>query len=163
MWKEAQKLRGLSRSATQLLGAEIDLMNISVMLRGKSFNLDRETLKRWLIPISYRLGALDSYVGLKHSEIISRLQNSRYRDFSEQAASLFENPDNPQLDRIDPLIQQYLVHQAFSSLRGIPFHLGVFIAFFILKRAEFGNIRAIIVGKLSGLTAEDTKNNLILW
>ncbi|MFW9928321.1 MAG: V-type ATPase subunit [Candidatus Thorarchaeota archaeon] len=161
LWREASLLRDQARVALRLIGTEIDLINIETILRAKILGMDKESIALWLIPIKLKLNNFDSFLGLKPLDIINMLYNTGYRDFAEGAQSIVEGTEEPAVDMFEGLIKKFLVHESFKAFRGGSFHLGIFIAFFFLKRVEFENVRAIILGKLAGLD-QDTIKDLIL-
>lgn len=163
VWKELASLTTQGAIALRLLGTEIDLTNIETILRSKELGIEREAVKRWLIPLKHRLGSFEPFLQGKTADIVNLIATTPYRDFANQVQEAVEASDEPSLNRFETVIRQYLVHQAIKAFRGTTFHLGTFIAFFILKRAEYENVRAIIIGKIAGLDQEVIKDMIIYY
>ncbi|OLS28130.1 MAG: V-type ATP synthase subunit C [Candidatus Heimdallarchaeota archaeon LC_3] len=163
IWKEAASLGVQALPALRLIGTEIDLINIETILRSKLMGMERESIQRWLIPIKYRIGSFDLYLSAKPLDIINILYNSNYRDFANRVQEIIESGDELNLSLYEQAMKQYVIHQAIKAFRGITFNLGTFYAYFILKRVEFENVRAIIIGKISNLSQDAIKDMIQIW
>ncbi|MHA1989371.1 MAG: V-type ATPase subunit [Candidatus Hodarchaeales archaeon] len=163
VWKELASLTTQGALALRLLGTEIDLTNIKTILRSKEIGIEREAVKRWLIPLKHRLGSFEPFLQGKTTDIVNLISSTPYRDFAYQVQEAIETGDELGLNKFETVISQYLVHQAIKTFRGTTFHLGTFIAYFILKRTEFENVRAIIVGKMAGIDQESIKDMIIYY
>jgi len=139
------------------------LTNIETILRSKELGIEREAVKNWLIPLKHRLGSFEPFLQGKTADIVNLIANTPYRDFANQVQEAVEAGDEPSLNRFETVMRQYLVHQAIKAFRGTTFHLGTFIAYFILKRTEFENVRAIIIGKMANLDQESIKDMIIYY
>lgn len=163
IWKELASLATQGAPALRLLGTEIDLKNIETIIRSKNLGIEREAIKKWTIPLKYRLGSFEPFLQGKVSDVVTILSNTPYRDFANQVQEIVETGEELGLNKFEQVMRQYLVHQAIKAFRGTTFHLGTFIAFFILKRAEFENVRAIIIGKMAELDQESIKDMIIYY
>ena len=163
IWKEAASLGIQALPALRLIGTEIDLINIETILRSKIMGMERESIQRWLIPIKHRIGSFDTFLSAKALDIVNILFNSNYREFANKVQEIVESGDELNLSLYENSMKQYLAHQAVKAFRGITFNLGIFYAYFILKRVEFENVRAIIIGKMANLSQDQIKDMIKIW
>jgi vacuolar-type H+-ATPase subunit C/Vma6 len=163
VWKEAASLGRIAFPVLRLFGIEIDLTNIETILRSRELGIEREAVKQWLIPIKYRLGSFEPFLSGKTMEVLNVLANTPYRDFAIKAQEISETGDEPVLRKYEIMMRKHLVHQAIKAFRGVAFHLGTFYAYFILKRVEFENVRAIITGKMAELDQDSIKDVIIYY
>lgn len=166
VWDFVQKLKGIDKKVLEsIIGAEIDLANISLIVRAKQFNLPEKSIKNLIIPVRYNL--LDKEIeealkALNNLDSINALIAGYYKkpmllEYSELArkendVSIFETG-----------LKRFLVILNLSSFIGYPFHVGIIVAYLNLKMFEGQDIRAILIGKRDGLENERIKKSLIMY
>ncbi|MFX1251276.1 MAG: V-type ATPase subunit [Promethearchaeota archaeon] len=147
LFRESKKLRRMDiKSVFRLVNAEMDLLNLSMIIRGKNLNIEEATLESWIVPIKSKLGNMGRFLKARPKEIYNLLTNTPYRELAPAFQTAFET-DSPHFEVIDKAINQFLIHRAYVSFREVPFHLGVFFSFLLLRSMEIYNLRAILVGK----------------
>jgi vacuolar-type H+-ATPase subunit C/Vma6 len=58
--------------------------------------------------------------------------------------------------------KRYLAREYLKSFEGLRFHAGLIMSFLNLKMFELEDLKAIIIGKASGLSADHIKGILVL-
>jgi len=166
VWDFVQKLEDIDKKVLEsIIGAEIDLANISLIVRAKQFNLPEKSIKNLIIPVRYNL--LDKEIeealkALNNLDSINALIAGYYKkpmllEYSELArkendVSIFETG-----------LKRFLAILNLSSFLGYPFHVGIIVAYLNLKMFEGQDIRAILIGKRNGLENERIKKSLIMY
>ncbi|MFX1535491.1 MAG: V-type ATPase subunit [Promethearchaeota archaeon] len=161
--KEKRNLKQLDiEGVIRFLNIEIDLLNLTTIIRGKNQNIDEATLRSWIIPIQYRLGDIEKYLRASLEEIYSLLRNTIYRELVQMLQTAFET-DKARFEIIDNAINQFMMNQAFGLFRKVPFNLGVLFGFLYLKSMEIRNLRAIIVGKHDEVEANLIRRFIVIF
>ena len=164
MWEEMKNLRKEAGSSLNLLGIEIDLLNIQTILRCKVLGLNRKQIEQSIIPVNFRIRSLEPYITSRTVDIGGLLQQTYYKQIVEQGSQIFESPEILNLNRYEFLMKQFLAHEAMKVLAFIKFDFSNFFAFFTLRRIEHENIRAIIIAKKAKtLDIDSIKDNIIIF
>ena len=164
MWEEMKNLGKEAKTSLNLLGTEIDLLNIQTILRCKALGLTRNQVDQSIIPINFHIRSLESYITARTVDISELLQQTYYKPIVEQGRQIFENPELLSLNIYEHLMKQFLAHEAMKNLTFIKFDLSNFFAFITLRRIEHENIRAIIIAKKAKTVDMDSiKDNIIIF
>ncbi|UCE14530.1 MAG: V-type ATPase subunit, partial [Candidatus Heimdallarchaeota archaeon] len=134
--------------AEKILGMQIDLNNISTVLRGVVLNLPREKIETQLLSINYRLGSfLDLGVNIhSFSETINALQNTVYSDLGQAIYREYKEKDRS-IVNIELLQQEWFLQSLLSMLASYPFHIGILLSYLIFRFQEIDNLRIIFETK----------------
>ena len=153
------------RGVFDIVGTDVDLINTLAIVRGKQQGIDNEILKRWLISRSYRLSQ-QTLENMRQIQNINQIESilasiPSYKELSQQIHEIFEERE-VSIEKLEQKFKFFLVQKS-NRLLSTPFQLGIFFSYIHLSQTEFANIRAIIIGKLGGLSIEDIKNSIIYF
>ena len=153
------------RGVFDIVGTEVDLINTLAIIRGKLMNIDGDTLKRWLISRNYRLSQ-QNLESMRQMQNVSQVESilasvTSYKELSQQIHEVFEERD-VSIEKLERKFKLYLVQKS-NRLLATPFQLGIFFSYMHLSETEFSNLRAIIIGKLGGLSPDEIKNNIVYF
>lgn len=164
LWKDVHKLKGVDiKVAEEILGTEIDLLNMKAILRCKALEIDEEVIQRLILPTHYILTKEDLESGIMAIDVedaLSKLMVKGYKKWVTEA--LKEYGASKSVLAVEIVLDKLL----FKTNRSIfikypsPFHIGVILAFLNLKWFELKNLRAIVAGKENKVTREKIKNVL---
>ena len=153
---KAEDLPSSDRQAVlRIIGTQIELLNVSVLLRAKYLNLPISWTRKSLIPVNNLLKkhTMEQLIGSASIlELLNVLRETPYEDFARNLADLFEKEKS--LKKLDQVVDQYLAHESQRMWRGVPFHLGVFLSFAFLRSLELKNLRGIWEAKALDLPTE---------
>lgn len=145
------------RIARRLIGIEIDLQNVSWIMRLKRYyNLPLETVLSTLIPGGYNLRRPQIEELYGSSNMTSVLQGF----VKEQYPGLSTLLGTPTADHAARLrvLQQILAEikrqEVQRILSGYPFTIGIVLAYFFLKGDEMDRVRTLLNAKQYGKTPE---------
>lgn len=153
------------RGVFDIVGTDVDLINTLAIVRGKQQGIDNETLKRWLVSRSYRLSQ-QILENMRQIQNINQIESilasvSSYKELSQQIHEIFEERE-VSVEKLEQKFKFFLVQKS-NRLLSTPFQLGIFFSYIHLSMTEFSNIRAIIIGKLGGLSVDEIKNSIIYF
>lgn len=147
VWAALRELRGRDRAIAEgLLGPEIDLKNLTTVLRLRggeekaawqcllpcSYQLDEETLR-----LIFNIGRL--------GEIFTQLPALKYRDLLAEGIKEYERSGSTA--PIEREFRRHLLAMNQRVFRGDRFHIGAILGYLNLKENEVRNITAILRGK----------------
>lgn len=162
LWEMLPSLSGGDRAwATRLLGMRIDLINILTVLRGVQMGLDSSTLNRFLIPVTYQLkGSLErSIISTTMLEALRFFAVGPYDEIVDRIRMIIE--ENQSLADAEHFVEEYLTREDGRVFYGYPFHLGIVLGFLNLLTVELRSMRAVLVGKVEGVSADEIRESLI--
>jgi vacuolar-type H+-ATPase subunit C/Vma6 len=148
LWNIIKNLENLDKDATRdIIGTEIDITNITLILRGKNLGMSLSTLNDLVIPIQYRLNeefdtALEAATT---DESMHALSVGQYGETISKVITEYENKQT--LLPLEIKLKRLLVERCFKTFLGYPFGVGPIIAFLYLKFFEGMDVRTIIMGK----------------
>ena len=153
------------RGVFDIVGTDVDLINTLAIIRGKQQGIDTDTLKRWLISRSYRL-TQQTLENMRQVQNINQIESilssiTSYKELSQQIHEIFEERE-VSIEKLEQKFKYFLVQKA-NRLLSTPFQLGIFFSYSHLAMTEFANIRAIIIGKLGGLSIDEIKDSIIYF
>jgi V/A-type H+-transporting ATPase subunit C len=147
------------RIAQRLIGVEIDLQNISWIMRLKRYyDLPLETVLTTLIPGGYSLRRLqieDLYRAQNMTSVLQGFVKEQYPGLS----TLLGTPTADHAARLrvlQQILEEIKRQEVQHILSGHPFTIGIILAYFFLKGDEMARIRTLLNAKHYGVTPELT-------
>ncbi len=149
--------------AIRLIGVEIDLQNISWIIRFQRFyDLPLEAVLGAIIPGGFHLNRAAIQELYRAQNVTSVLQNFiavKYAGLSALLASQASDSTS-RLTLIGRILDEIRRHEVQRILSGYPFTIGIILAYFILKADELKKIRMILNAKQLGRPVEGTESML---
>ena len=167
--KEIKNLNGRDKKiATNILGIEIDALNVKIILKYKSLTTDHENIKDNLIPVAL----IDEKIlesAIKEPDIKSTLQHflrsvqTKHQVYQTIFTKLVEEFDSP-TSRLEFILEKAPLEMSFFELKKNMryYNIGYLLAFLNMKWAEIKNLRCIINGIARNVGADQTRDLLIL-
>lgn len=149
--------------ARRLIGVEIDLQNISWVMRFKNFyDLPLETALATIIPGGFNfsqsvISAL--YRTQNISSVLEGFVKGKYPGLSALCDAQTSDTGS-RLLLIQRILQEIKRHEVQRILSGYPFSIGIILAYFLLKREELQKIRMLLNAKLYGEQPERIESML---
>jgi V/A-type H+-transporting ATPase subunit C len=149
------------RVAQRLVGVQIDMENISWLIRFKSFyHMNLEQVLEYSIPSGVNLNReliASSFQSEHPSEVLSSLVRKRYPELSamlsvgvgagRQTGEPGARDQYTRLVLIERILQQIMLLEVRKVLGGYPFTVGIILAYFILKAGEIRRLMTVLNGK----------------
>ena len=163
LWKE--KIENLKRNskriAEKVIGIEIDLINISLLIRRSLMGKRLESVEKLLIPVHFRLKPYFTQLVESSSlaNIFSILESSFYADYIRLINQ--SNISQGSLENLEQLQQEFFLQSLTSILAGYPFHLGILLGYYHFRLQEVENLRIIFESKIKQVDVEFTRKMLI--
>jgi len=143
--------------ALRLIGVEIDLQNISWIIRFKQyFDLPLDTVLKTLIPGGLNLNRAlidELYKAQSVTSVLQTFLTGRYPGLS----ALLSSPSadsGARLQLIGRILEEIKQQEVKRIMSGYPFTVGIILAYFVLKRDELKRIRTLINAKYYGKPQE---------
>lgn len=137
-----------------LIGAQADIKNILWIYRGKKYyDINKELLYRYLIPLSYKLRKDDLAKMLEakdEDEVTEWVLETKYKNILGKWPRHWEHD-----------FFKYLAKVESKIVRRFPHSLAPVVGYIILKELEISNIIAIIEGIRYQVASEDIRSQLI--
>lgn len=154
---------GSHKFAYRIISKMADLLNIMFILRSKYLGLDVDTTRSFIIPIYCYLSPseLERFIQIPTAKDTMQLLTLGYYGKLITQASLSLGIDRA-LYEIEVNFDRYIARECLYSFRGIRSHIGIIIAYLMLKFNEISDIRAILFGKANKLPVDDIRRTLIL-
>jgi len=143
--------------ALRIIGVEIDLQNISWVIRFKNFySLTLKEILTVIIPggLSLNKAAIDK---LYSAENVTDALQSFIRYEYHGLSSLLSSQTSGSTSRlllIRRILEEIRKQEVQKILAGYPFSVGIILAYFVLKNEEFKKIRTLLNAKQYGITKE---------
>ncbi len=159
------KVEALGRAdkpiARRLLGLEIDIKNISWLIRLKFYyHIPAGDLGDYNIPGGYRLTSDRLRHALAADSIKDVLSIALERTFKPAAEIVRREEEMSKLFLLEIILWDYLIHEAKKTFGGFPFTIGTVLSYLILKRTEIMNLTTILNGKVLKLEKADIEGHL---
>jgi vacuolar-type H+-ATPase subunit C/Vma6 len=160
LWASVQRLSGRDATEAQrLIGTVLDRDNLLWALRYRLYHhLSEQEIVNYTLPFGYRVHDEDIRAiaaGDDVRQIVLRL----YPELGE-----LEEIDDPAGGRLT-LLEQHLWAQLMEMCRGVfsgnPFHIGLPIAYLLLRENEIRNLTTVVEAKASDLPAEAIRPLLV--
>jgi len=139
------------RIAKKILGIEIDIANISWVIRlEKYYSMAMGEILPWVIPGGDRINK-DNVINLYGAGGLSNVVDTvafgpyiKIKDLIEENVNLIEN-----------FLYEILLREVRRVLAGFPFTIGIILGYLILKHRETKNIISLLYAKKYGLKKEE--------
>ena len=160
-----EKVDALGRSdkpiARRLVGLEIDIKNISWLIRLKFYyHIPTGDLIDYNIPGGYRLTSDRMRHAFVADSIKDVLAVALERSFKPAAELVKREEDLSKLFFLEIILWDFLIHEAKKTIGGFPFTIGTILSYLILKRTEIRNLITILNGKVLRLEKDDIEGHL---
>jgi V/A-type H+-transporting ATPase subunit C len=154
IWHQINQLPGLDRKrALQVLGSQLDVNNLLWAIRYRVYyNLSEEEVINYTLPIGYKVRDVDIRAiasGMEIPQVVSRI----FPNLTDVPTLLLEPRSG--LPELEVQLQRYVMEQARKAFIGIPFQIGVPLAYLILKNMEIQDLTVLIEAKSSHTPLED--------
>jgi len=148
-----------SQSAKGLIGEFIDHLNILLAFRARLIGLDARLTLELMIPVNYALGsALNELAESTSIQNLTRvLEKTPYAKAFEGRAIV----DGSAVE-VERALQRSHAVSCLNAFAGLPFNVGLALAFLFLKNYELHDLFTIINGKASGASTERVLNQMVL-
>ncbi len=137
--------------ARRLIGVEIDLQNVSWLIRFKNFySLEAERALGYTLPGGLNLSGelMRQIYGAERTERqISALVGKRYPEIAPLLASEERSKFSARLTMIERILEQIMTIEVRKIMTGYPFTIGIILAYFILKGSEIRKIMTVLNAK----------------
>jgi V/A-type H+-transporting ATPase subunit C len=146
---------GDRRIARRLIGTEIDLQNISWIMRLKRYyDLPLENVLATLIPGGFSMRKLQVEELYRAGNVTSVLQDFVKKQYPGLSTLLgASTPDHAaRLRVLQQILEEIKRQEVQRILSGYPFTIGIILAYFFLKGDELARIRTLLNAKLYGKT-----------
>ena len=155
-------LHGRDRdSCLPIVGAGIDLLNLSVTLRSKLIGI--RGIGDHLIPVHWRLNERALSLLTVAEDLAQTLDQAssirHYRGLLSGARQKYE--ESKSLAFLEISVRKHLVDVSRKVLLKFPNSMGVVLAFLTLKENEARNIAAVVSGVAAGLKPETVRSLLV--
>ena len=167
--KEIKHLNGLDKKiATDILGIEIDALNIKIILKYKALNIDHNNIKENLIPTAL----IDEKIlesAIKEPDIKSMLQillssvEDKHQVYQNTFTKLVKESDSS-ISRLVFILEKAPLEMSYFQLKKNLryYNIGYILAFLNAKWAEIKNLICIINAKARNIGVDQTRELLIL-
>ena len=167
--KEIKNLdRRDKKIATNILGIEIDALNVKIILKYKSLMTDHENIKENLMPVAL----IDEKVlasAIKEPDIKSTLQRflrsveTKHPVYQAIFIKLVNESDSP-TSHLEFILEKAPLEMSFFELKKNMryYNIGYILAFLNMKWAEIKNLRSIINAIARNVGPDQTRDLLIL-
>ena len=158
----SKRLHGRDRdSCLPIVGASIDLLNLSVVLRSKLIGI--RAIGEHLIPAHWRLSEKVLSLLAVGEDILQTLDQAssirHYKGLLSIARQKYE--ESKSLAFLEISVRKHLVDVSRKVLLKFPNSMGVVVAFLTLKENEARNIAAVVSGVGAGLKPETIRPLLV--
>jgi len=157
---EAAKISGRQdrEKIFRLIGVEIDLQNITWIIRFKDFyKLPVEQTLSLIIPSGFNLGkgaVRNAYTGQNIMPLVRDFTKKYHPALSALITATEVSDNQSKLQLIEHILEQIMLHETHKMLSGYPFTIGILLAYFMLKKNEIKKIKTILNAKLYGYAEE---------
>ena len=155
-----QDLGGKDRAiAGRIVGTEIDLQNLSKIIRLKTYqDLPYDRIARYIIPGGKNLSGeiiRTLYGSPDPVREVSGIVEGNYPGLSMMLRSAGVTDAASRLVLVERLLEEIMRHEVRKILLGPPFTVGIILAYFILKGRETASLITILNAKYYGM--DDTQ------
>jgi vacuolar-type H+-ATPase subunit C/Vma6 len=153
LWCQIDRLPRQDREiAKRMVGVEIDIENISGLIRLKGYyDLPFSEVASMMLPRGYKTNEQ------LLQAMFQGLAKGPYHDLAEL---LGKGMDRSQLHLMESVLIQVSLQEAKRALAGFPFTIGTILSYLILKRLETRNIISILYSKSYGMKPDQIRGIL---
>jgi len=169
IFKEIKNLNRLDKKiATNILGIEIDVLNVMIIIKYKALMTNHENIKENLIPVAlFDEKILES--ATKKPDIKSMFQcflrsvETKHQVYQTIFTKLVQESDSP-ISRLEYILRKAPLEMSFFELKKNMryYNIGYILAFLNMKWAEIKNLRCIINAIARNVGKNQTLDLLIL-
>lgn len=164
LYDQSQRLSGLDKQATtNLVGLEIDLINLMIALRSQFLGIPSSEAELLLLETEHKLPRSLCRTAMKVETLEQRirvLQESRYGPLMSQSWEAYEQFQT--LRVFERIFHQQIQASSQDMMLGYPFHFGVILGYLNLKWYETLNLKALLNGKAENIEPHIIRRTLIL-
>lgn len=159
---EVEKLDGRdSKIARRLIGIEVDMQNVSWILRFKRmYNLPFEQAVSYILPFGQYVKQnelLSVYDSQNITQVISGFLGKKYSGLNTILRSQGDESYS-KLILIERILDKIIMYEVEKVLLGYPFTIGIILVYFILKRNEIKKIITVLNAKQYEIEEERIKS-----
>ncbi len=164
LFKQAKQMDGQDREITsQLVGIEIDLINLMTTLRTQFLGITAADAAKLLLRVEHRLPlklCREALQSRNFQERVQKLQQSYYGAIIAKSMEAYEQYQN--LYVFEHAFHKQIRVESTNALLGYPFHFGILLGYLNLKWYETLNLKALMNGKADHLEPHLIQRVLIL-
>ena len=136
--------------AAKLVGVEIDLQNISSLLRFKGYyGLSTEEALEYTLPRGASFGPKqlqESYAEEDSTRSIEKLVSDKYPSLRSMLTGNTKDQTS-RLVLMERLLEEIMLYEVHRAMGGYPFTIGIILSYFVLKQREIHKLVAILNAK----------------
>ncbi len=154
MWKDINQLSGEDKEqALHILGSMLDVNNLMWAIRYRIYyNLSEEEIINYTLPFGYRVRDADIRAiasGAEIPQVVSRI----YPNLPDVANLLLQPRKG--LPQLEVQLLRLIIKYCREAFIGYPFHIGVVLAFLVIKRMEMQGLTVLIEAKAVNAPVEE--------
>jgi len=144
----------------EFLMREVEILNILTLLRLKKTRLDKEAIKKFIIPSGNKSSRLLSLADVDDIDELSRaMEKTEYKDVVKKGFE--EYKEKGSLITLETDLYKYLLKQAITLLHLHPLSVDVILGYMFAKDIEVRNLKIIVKGKQLSLSEEFIESQLV--
>lgn len=161
IWNQINLLPSLDRErALRVLGSWLDINNLMWAIRYRVYyNLSEEEVINYTLPFGYKVRDVDIRniaSGAEIPQVVSRI----YPNLADVPNLLMEPRKG--LPELEVQLQRYVMEQNKKAFIGVPFHIGVPLAYLRLKTMEVQDLTVLVEAKSSRASLEEFRPYLLV-
>ena len=161
LWNDIKQLSNQDRvQALKIAGSLVDMNNLMWAIRYREYyHLSEEELINYTLPFGYRVRDKDIRAiaaGADIPQVISRAYPSL-----SNVDSLFLEP-REMLPQLEVQLQRQVMKDCRTAFIGYPFHIGIPLAYLVLKKMEIQDLTVLIEAKSSQVPVEGFRTYLLM-
>ena len=161
IWNAINRLTEQDREhALRIIGSLLDMNNLMWAIRYRVYHhLSEEELINYTLPVGYRVRDSDIRAiaaGADIAQVVRRI----YPNLTDVEGLLAEPRQGMPL--LEAQLQRYVEEQCRAAFIGYPFHIGVPLAYLVLKKMEIQDLTALIEAKASKIPVEGFQPYLLM-
>ena len=154
--------------ATDILGIEIDVLNIKIILKYKALRIDNEKIKDYFVPAAMIdekiLDSANKETDIKSMfQLLLKFVEEKHPVYQILFSKLVKESESP-ISRLEFILDKAPFEMCFFKLKKNQryYNIGYILAFLNLKWVEIKNLRSIINGVTRNIDRDKTLDLLIL-
>lgn len=153
LWREAKRLQGQDRDqALRIVGSLMDMNNLMWVIRYRVYHqLSEEELINYTLPFGYHVSDEDVRAVAAGADLAMVVQ--RVYPNMPNVSELLEEPRSG-LPQLEIQLKRHIMKQCTAAFSGNPFHIGLPLAFLVLRDFEIQDLTVLIEAKSSQLSDE---------
>jgi V/A-type H+/Na+-transporting ATPase subunit C len=161
IWNQINQLPSLDRErAVQIMGSLLDVNNLLWAIRYRVYyNLSEEEVINYTLPFGYKVRDADIRAiasGAEIPQVVSRIFPNM-----PDVPTLLLKPRSG-LPELEVQLRRNVMEQSKRAFIGVPFHIGVPLAYLVLKTMEVQDLTVLIEAKSSHTSLEDYRPYLLV-